>query len=248
MTSPATVTAVVDVLNRHGVKALLMGGQACVAYGASEFTRDIDIAVLADPANVDALRAAVGELGAHVIAVPPLDIRHLQAGHAVHFRCQAPLAAGVRLDVMSRLRGVESFPSLWARRRVLSNGLQLLALPDLVAAKKTQREKDWPMIRRLVEADYFARADSTDDATVRFWLQECRTPELLRTLAARFPRVAEDLARPAVRAIATGECDGAVLQCLRDEEDQERAADQAYWLPLRKELEALRMGRRAAAD
>lgn len=248
MTTPATVTSVAGVLNRHGVRALLMGGQACVAYGASEFTRDIDIAVLAEPANLEALRAALVDLDAQVIAVPPLDIRHLEAGHAVHFRCQAPPAEGVRLDVMGRLRGVDSFPALWARRRVLSNGLQLLALPDLVAAKKTQRDKDWPMIRRLVEADYFARADSTDDATVRFWLQECRTPELLRTLAARFPRVAEDLARPAVRAILSGQGDERVLQCLRDEEDLERAADQAYWLPLRKELESLRMSRRPAAD
>ena len=32
--------------------------------------------------------------------------------------------------------------------------LELLSLPDLVTAKKTQRDKDWPMIRRLIEANY----------------------------------------------------------------------------------------------
>ena len=36
--------------------------------------------------------------------------------------------------------------------------IDLLALEDLVRAKKTQRDKDWPMIRRLVEQSYFGRA------------------------------------------------------------------------------------------
>ena len=32
------------------VLALLMGGQACVFYGAAEFSRDTDLAVVADAA------------------------------------------------------------------------------------------------------------------------------------------------------------------------------------------------------
>ncbi len=39
------------------VHALLMGGQACVFYGAAEFSRDTDIAVLAEPDNLDRLQA-----------------------------------------------------------------------------------------------------------------------------------------------------------------------------------------------
>ncbi len=31
----------------HSVEALLMGGQACVLYGAAEFSRDADFAILA---------------------------------------------------------------------------------------------------------------------------------------------------------------------------------------------------------
>jgi hypothetical protein len=33
------------------VRALLMGGQACILYGAAEFSRDIDLAILTDPYN-----------------------------------------------------------------------------------------------------------------------------------------------------------------------------------------------------
>ena len=32
-----------------------MGGQACVLYGAAEFSRDLDLALLPDPANLDRL-------------------------------------------------------------------------------------------------------------------------------------------------------------------------------------------------
>jgi len=31
----------------HRVRALLMGGQACVFYGAAEFSRDTDLLILA---------------------------------------------------------------------------------------------------------------------------------------------------------------------------------------------------------
>ncbi len=46
-------------MHAHRVRALLMGGQACVFYGAAEFSRDTDIAILADAANLADLRKAV---------------------------------------------------------------------------------------------------------------------------------------------------------------------------------------------
>lgn len=101
----------------HRVRALLMGGQACVFYGAAEFSRDTDLAILADAANVARLRRALDELNAEPIAVPSLELRHLRKGHAVHFRCMHPEATRMRVDIMSRMRGVDAFPSLWRRRR-----------------------------------------------------------------------------------------------------------------------------------
>lgn len=38
------------------VRALLMGGQACVFYGRAEFSRDADLAILANAANLARLR------------------------------------------------------------------------------------------------------------------------------------------------------------------------------------------------
>ena len=95
----------------------------------------------------------------------------------------------MRVDVMSKMRGVDSFAKLWRRRTTieLPDGTKcdLLSLPDLVQAKKTQRDKDWPMIRRLVEAHYFQNRAKPNPAQIRFWLQELRTPEILLELARR---------------------------------------------------------------
>ena len=33
-----------------------MGGQACILYGAAEFSRNVDVAVLAEPDNLSRLR------------------------------------------------------------------------------------------------------------------------------------------------------------------------------------------------
>ena len=96
-----------------------MGGQACVLYGAAEFSRDTDFAILASQANLFRLRAALAELQAEVIAVPPFELKYVQKGHAIHFRCHASEAAGMRVDVMTRMRGVDAFAKLWPRRSTL---------------------------------------------------------------------------------------------------------------------------------
>ncbi len=154
-------------MRAHQVRALLMGGQACVFYGAAEFSRDTDLAIVADDANLERLRGATDELLAEVIAVPPLELQYLQRGHAIHFRCRHPEAPRMRVDLMAKMRGLEDFVLLWERRAVLQlpDGTlcDLLSLPDLVRAKKTQCDKDWPMIRRLVEAHYLFRKLHTPD-------------------------------------------------------------------------------------
>lgn len=222
-----------------------MGGQACVFYGAAEFSRDTDFAVFASPANLTRLRRALDALQAEVIAVPPFAVRYLRRGQAIHFRCRHPDVAGLRVDVMSRLRGVDAFPKLWARRTTLEmpDGTQchLLSLPDLVQAKKTQRDKDWPMLRRLVEADYFQRRQQARSAQVQFWLRELQTPELLIEVVRAHPGLSQrfHLTRPAVAAAQAGNL-AAVAQALDEEQRQEREADRRYWVPLRAELERLR--------
>jgi len=67
------IRKVLSSITRHEVRALLMGGQACILYGAAEFSRDIDFAILASDENLTQLKACLDELEAEVIAVPPFS-------------------------------------------------------------------------------------------------------------------------------------------------------------------------------
>jgi hypothetical protein len=220
------------------VEALLMGGQACVLYGAAEFSRDTDLAILGTADNLARLSAALSELDAAVIAVPTFEQEYLERGHAIHFECRSPDAAGMRVDIMGRLRGVDPFPDLWRRRSTLvlpeGDEVDALSLPDLVRSKKTQRDKDWPMLRRLVEVDYFSRRGNPTSAQVDFWLRELRTPPLLIEAVQLWPDAAatQRTNRPVLAAAVEGD-ESRVAADLATEERVEREADRRYWAPLR---------------
>jgi hypothetical protein len=80
---PNPILKVLSTLTSHEVRYLLMGGQACVLYGAAEFSRDTDTAVLAERENLDRLTNALSALQAEGIAVPPLTLANLQRGYVV---------------------------------------------------------------------------------------------------------------------------------------------------------------------
>jgi hypothetical protein len=240
------ILKVLSSIQARRVQALLMGGQACVFYGAAEFSRDTDLAVLASPTNLARLKKSLKDLKAEVIAVPPFEAKYLRKGHAIHFRCNHAQALGMRVDVMTKMRGVAPFSRLWARRTTIDidgSQIDLMGLPDLVQAKKTQRDKDWPMIRRLVEVNYFANRESPTKGHVRFWFLELRTPQLLIELAMHHPIPAQLVQqRPLLNALKI-EDESILTKLLIEEEQKIRDADRHYWKPLKKELENLRHAR-----
>lgn len=240
------IQKVLSTLSAHKVRALLIGGQACVFYGAAEFSRDTDLTLLASDDNLALLRGALRELQARRIAVPPFEQQFLLRGHAIHFRCYHPDALHMRVDIIAVMRGVDPFALLWDRRTHLvgedGQHYDVISLQDLIRSKKTQRDKDWPMIRRLVEADYVTR-ENPSKSDVAFWLQESRTPTMLISLAQSHPELTEVLVsgRPLLAAARTGDALG-IEEGLQREEQREREADRAYWEPLRREMETLRHG------
>lgn len=254
---PIQILRVLSTIRQYDVPALLMGGQACVLYGAAEYSRDLDLAVLATHDALPRLAAAMQALRATVIAVPPFELQFLARGHAVHFNVpghsEPTVETPLRVDIMSRMRGVAPFDALWERRTSITLPddagstevtVEVMALEDLVTAKKTQRDKDWPMLRRLVDASYDSARDgdaSAEQAT--FWLAELRSPEFLREATSRFPLTAVRSTRPAVVAVMAG---SDVAAALASEQSTEMAADRAYWEPLRGELESLRHAARRA--
>jgi hypothetical protein len=226
-----------------------MGGQACVFYGAAQFSKDVDLALLASEENFSRLLAAMGELNAKRIAVPRFDPALLARGHAVHFRCQGGDADGLRVDVMTRLRDLPGFEVLWAKRTTIKDEtgetFELLSIEDLVQAKKTQREKDWPVIDALVEGHYRSLGGEPTPQRVEFWLAESRTPERLIGLVQRFSNETRTLTRrrPLLRLAVSGEIE-ALRAALDAEVRAEQARDRAYWAPLKAEFEAFRRAER----
>ncbi len=245
---PTPVRTVLTTTQRHGVRALLMGGQACILYGASEFSRDVDLAIYANPDNLNRLQGALDELGASVTAVPPFTREYLERGHAVHFRCAT--ADDMRLDIMAVMRNVPDFETCWERRTIATldevGEVDVMGLEDLVAAKKTRRDKDWPMIRRLVDVHYAEFANEPTDSRVTFWLRELRTPEALVDCVRRAPEAAHraaaerDAVALAVHSASRAGVLWSIQTALDDEEARERRADELYWRPLLEEQEALR--------
>jgi hypothetical protein len=226
-----------------------MGGQACVFYGAAQVSKDIDLVLLADAANFQKLQNALDTLRARRIAVPRFDPEVLARGHAVHFRCSAPGVEDLRVDVMTRLRDLPDFFTLWERRTAISddsgNEFHLLSIPDLVDAKKTQRTRDWPVIELLVAIHYRENNASPRPDWIEFWLREARSPELLKELHQRFPNEARAYRerRPLLDLALARDLEQ-LRGALDAEVRAEQAKDRAYWAPLKAELEAFRRAER----
>ncbi len=233
---------------KYRVKALLIGGQACILYGAAEFSRDIDLAVMVSSKNLENLKSALDNLNAKRIFFPDLSEDVLLRGHACHFRCQRHDVKGLRIDIIGISRGLDPFTKLWKRREEIElpgiGKMAVMGLSDLVKAKKTQRDKDWPMIRRLIEADIYKAIPNPLQEKICFWLTECRTPELLISLTSKYPDIATHMAksRPLLKPAIKGNQEE-VQKLLRDEEYREREIDQKHWAPLKAELEAWRLKR-----
>jgi len=238
---------VLSTVKSCSVQFLLSGGQACILYGAAEFSRDTDIVLLASEDNILHLQNALDKLRAEQIFFPDLTIEHLERGHACHFRCHHPDAEGARLDVLSRMRGCDPFPALWDRRTTFDlpdlGDLTALSLRDLVRSKKTQRDKDWPMLRRLVEVDYVARKANADKQDVEWWLAELRTPAYLMELRKAYPDIVGDIAARPWLAAAIEAGEEKLSDELLQEELRVRKEDSVYWAPLRAELEQMRKAR-----
>jgi hypothetical protein len=226
----------------------LIGGQACIFYGAAEFSRDADIAILASHKNMQRLANALKELKARCIAVPDFSLKYLKRGHAIHFRCYRQDIKGIRIDVMSVMRGGDTFRKLWQRRTTINihgdEKYELISLPDLVRIKKTQRDKDWPMIRRLVEAHYFQYNKNPAPEQIDFWFRELRTPSILINLAGKYPSYLNRLKRqrPLLEMCIIKDIKG-LEEAIEDEEKRERESDKIYWSTLVKELEQMRHDR-----
>jgi hypothetical protein len=105
--------ALLEVLHEKGVRFVVIGGVAVAAHGYIRGTEDLDLVPDPDPANLDRLTAALGELESTLPTVkgrrfdPATDARVVRRGGNV--------TADTRfggLDVVQRARGVPAYAQL----------------------------------------------------------------------------------------------------------------------------------------
>ncbi|MEW6556625.1 MAG: hypothetical protein AB1349_04630 [Elusimicrobiota bacterium] len=238
------ILKVLFTFQKFGVKSLLIGGQACIIYGAAEFSRDSDFVIFCDTQNLNKLKKVLSALKAKNIYVPPLKKEFLEEGHACHFRCYAEPAKNLRIDIIAKLRGCDDFDKLWQRRYTLklveNKRIDIIGLTDLVQSKKTQRDKDWLMLNRLVENDIILTRKPSDEK-IKWWLCECRSIDKLIELTDKNINLAREcIKKRPLLAAAIKKNIAKLTELLQDEELLERKKDKKYWHPLIKELEILR--------
>jgi predicted nucleotidyltransferase len=147
--------AVLEALNRRGVRYMLVGLSAAVLQGANTATRDIDL-WFEDTSDVR-IDQAVREAGGFWIS-GSFGMRPPQIGGD---------SVGDRLDVVTHMHGLGTFAQEFQNTtEIVIDGipLRVLALQRIVASKRaTGRKKDIAVIPALEEA--LAAAD--DVGTVR---------------------------------------------------------------------------------
>jgi hypothetical protein len=150
-----------EVLEHHGVRYVVIGGLAATLHGSPLPTRDMDICPSRDAESLGPLAAALREMGARV--------RTTDAPDGIPFACDAAFLRGVSilnlttrfgdLDLSFEPSGTAGYESLASRavRFDLGEGLavSVAALEDVIRSKESaNREKDratLPTLRLLLE-------------------------------------------------------------------------------------------------
>jgi hypothetical protein len=135
-------------LNAAGVRYMIVGGYAVMAYTEPRYTKDLDIWIEPSDANAGALFAALAAFGAPTKEVTPKDFTESN----VFFQIGV---APVRIDIMTSVPGLD-FSDSWSRRVTMDFGGEpafVICRADVIRAKREAgRLTDQKDIARLVPA------------------------------------------------------------------------------------------------
>jgi hypothetical protein len=97
-----------EALNKHGVKALVIGATAFAFHARPRFTGDVDVFGEATPENAARVIAAIDECGFGGIGISAGDFE--QAGQVVQLGVEPN-----RIDITTRIHGI-TFEDAWPNR------------------------------------------------------------------------------------------------------------------------------------
>lgn len=138
-----------ELLNKHHVKFLVVGGYSVAVHGHPRYTKDLDIWILTSRENANSLLQALIEFGFGSIGLSTEDFE--TRGHVIQLG-NAP----ARIDILTSLTGVD-FDTCWSKRiTVEEDGLEypVIALPDLIKNKRALgRNQDLADLEQLEDPD-----------------------------------------------------------------------------------------------
>jgi predicted nucleotidyltransferase len=139
---------------RHGVRFIVIGGQAEYIFGSPRVTYDVDLCYERSGENLDRLSAALKELGVTLRGAPAglpflLDSRTLKMGS--NFTFQSAIGD---LDLLGHVEPIGDFHELDRRADTYSVGnyeLRVIGLDDLIRIKRhLNRSKDRDSLYQLL--------------------------------------------------------------------------------------------------
>jgi hypothetical protein len=133
---PADLVRICRALNDARARYLLIGGFAVIAHGAARFTKDIDLLVDDDPANIAAVKRGLAVLADNAAA----DIRDTDVREHVVVR----VADEVVVDLMGRACGLAYQDAAADAETVVIEGVEVpvASKRTLIRTKETIRPSD----------------------------------------------------------------------------------------------------------
>jgi hypothetical protein len=149
---PPDFKELLSVFNNRKIRYLRIGGYAVSPHAQPRATKDLDLLVSPDPANANALYAALAEFGAPLEGISPADFME----PAMFFRMGTP---PLMVDILPEIAGID-FNSAWERRTEVEIDagsdlkVPVISSGDLITAKLASgRPQDHVDVAALREAE-----------------------------------------------------------------------------------------------
>ncbi len=144
-----------SLFEKHKIRYLIVGGYAVMKYSEPRFTKDLDIWIATDPANANAVYAALKEFGAPLANLTADDFTDQDCFYQMG---RPPL----RIDIMMSIPGIE-FQEAWNNRETVEladHPIPFISRSDLIRAKKASgRPQDIIDIQKLEHAEQLEALD-----------------------------------------------------------------------------------------
>lgn len=150
---------ILKVLQKHGVRCVLIGGFAAVIHGSPYVTTDVDVVPASDPENLERLSAVLDELEARVWTNDEpegVSFSH-DATSLGDVRVWNLVTRFGRLDITfdpAGTQGYEDFARDAVHLKILGAEVDVASLADVIRSKEAAgREKDrlvLPVLRRIL--------------------------------------------------------------------------------------------------